>query len=597
METTVIYNGVTIKNVLTETISHDGEKESTGVDQLGVRVVYEGTGVVHCSAQTARIGVRLPSPLATGLDLLLSQLTKDRRPFQVYIGNSLLYDISPGAAEKNAPAGTVTANLEQMDLDNGPRTHVTVMKIISGYSAMIRFRVEFLIPNCGGGNAVNNSGLVNYRFWIAEDIDCKTWLTTRTYTGRIRVAHKNISPHALGRQVVIPPLQRGFKREVAGLHESQDGLHLDFTIRDQEMYAAAPFDQSLRQGAVDWSGYFAIAQSYPLNTMTEVNFTLTGPKSTGKDVLIRLGLQVMEAKTHSLSLFKSGAVAFNPQFGSSFLEHFAIREELDSNKIEFACKIRHTATFVQLGQLFAPNGKLAFGTLPPMDVGYDKDVAFYPPLTGSLTGIFLSLLQTPCQPAGIPQAVDPKPKPPKPPKRIPRQDDDSFTYRGQPTSASSVVSQSQVAGMYLDYLMDSDIHIRSGRIALPTGASRNSKANPLAVVRLCQDTATRDVRIEASRIHLPPELPKPNVAFKDQNGIGHTMIGDAEITAGAPILSADSRKFMHRAEMQICYALSRAPGSNDSIPVGAVPYRTSNFQDASRRLPPSIFIAPEKLLA
>ena len=70
----------------------------------------------------------------------------------------------------------------------------------------------------------------------------------------------------------------------------------------------------------------------------------------------------------------------------------------------------------------------------------------------------------------------------------------------------------------------------------------------------------------------------------------------AIVSAGAPQLSADNRKLLHTVSMKARYALSRVPNQNEPIPVGALPYRTTKFQDPSRMLPPGIFVDPRQML-
>ena len=116
------------------------------------------------------------------------------------------------------------------------------------------------------------------------------------------------------------------------------------------------------------------------------------------------------------------------------------------------------------------------------------------------------------------------------------------------------------------------------------------------MVQLYRPTAHREIRIEATRVRVPPVLPTPNVKFSDSNGIEHVQIGDANIIPSAPQLSADSRRLLYGMHMQIKYALSRPPKSGESVAVGSVPYRTSSPGDASRAIPKDIFVDPKTLL-
>lgn len=590
MQSRIVYNGVTISDVLTDTISHDVVKDSTGVDQAGVRVVGSFTGIVHVSAQN-QIGKQVTPTLGTGLNDLLSSLTKDRRGFQMYVGSSLLYDVRPGAAEPNAPNGTVTADLDKMDINNGPTPSVTINKLVSGYSATIQFKIEFTTPNCGGGYAKNNTGLVNFRFWIGEDIDCRTWLTSRTYMGRLRVAHKNVNPHALARQIAIPPQQRGFKREVISLSESEDGLHLDFTVRDQEIIAAAPWSPGGKFGAVDWNGVYQVSTSDGVRSIADITVQLTGPKGTSKEDLFFLAQKVVSQKIHMLD-FLDLKSAFA---GQAYLRHFGLKEVLQENVIEVSARLEHTGADAYAIGLFTPGKGATIGKpLGGLQIGFDDQVAYMPGQSATLTGMFLSVLQTPCSPAKMPQVTD---KPPKDYEQKYKEGSKEISPEKYiPKYTVDKPSDSHLSAMYLHYALDSELIANSGRLALPTGAASSSTASSFAVVQLYRPTSIREIRLEATRVGLPPELPTPNVSFADSNQIQHVQIGDAAITSSAPQVSADARKLLYGSHMQIRYAMSRPPRTGETVAVGALPYRVSGANDPSRRLPAEIFVDPKKLL-
>jgi len=587
VQTRISYNSVTILDVLTDGISHVPEYES-GVHQVGVRVRASFTGNVHTSNQDLH-GKRSPrAALGDGLNVLLKDLTIGRRPFLLTIGTSVVYDVRPGAVAPNAPRGAVTADLEKMDIDNGPKPQVEILKITSGTSATIRFTIEFVVPNCGGGYAKNTTGLVNFHFWIAEDIDCRTWLTTRTYTGRLRVAHKGISAQSLARQIAIPPQQRGVKRSVAQLAESEDGLHLDFTVVDQEIIAAPPWSPNGKYGAVEWDGIHQMStQAGGAVTVSDITLRLVGPKGTSKEDLFTLALRVVEAKTHFFALLKNN--------NSVYLEHFGMKDVLKDNDIEVGLRMRYTGSESYALAIWGLGGRFDMGKpIGDLGIGFDDQVAFQPGQSATLTGLFLSVLQTPCAPATMPQIRDtpvkeyePKYKPGA--KKIEPEGAVEKYPAEQP-------SPGHLSAMYLDYAIESDLIVNSGKLALPTGAASNSNSPSLAVIQLYRPTAMREIRLEATRVGKPPELPAPNTNFTDSNGIVHTQIGDANIVPTVPQLSADARRLLYGASMQIRYAMSRPPRIGESVSIGCLPYRTSSPGDSSRRLPADIFVNPAKLL-
>jgi hypothetical protein len=583
MQTTIKYNGILIKDILTESIRADDAKDSTGVDQLGLKFTVTGTGIVHMADQD-HTGYQVRS-IQTDLLGVIKALGKDRRPFLMAIGGLPFISVKPGAAEPNAPTGTTTTTLDMMDIDNGPIPSIVVTKITAGVSAHIQFTFTFTIPNCGGPGVTSSSGLVNFRFWVASYVNCQNWLETRTYQGKIRVAHKNINPHALARVVTIPPLQNGFMRKIIRWDEGENGLDLAFAFEDQEIVAAPPYNRFNGTGSAAWSGRLTHStDTLGATSLIEARVRLEGPKGTSILELADIALRVISQKIQYNKLVK-GAMAY-------FL-HFDIAEELAENIVECDAAIRHTGSQGDFVGLFSLENSPVIGQpMGDLGIGYDSNVVWQPGLSAPFAGLFSSILQTPCQPGRMPQT--PAVKPQK--YQSQTLSGSSQSDDGSTAMINSTASRSQLDHLYFDYRLESDYKLGTGRIALPTGAAANSNAATLAVVNLYRPTAMREVRIEASRLDKPPELPTPNVPFLDLNGISHTPIDVIDLSPAAPQLSADSRHLLYEVKMSAWYAMAQPPRIGQKIPVGTVPYRRTSGTDAARSLPPEIFLPPQLLL-
>lgn len=608
MQTAFTYNSVLVKDVCTEFWDLSSEKESTGVDQIGIRGQLVLTGILHARYKgdpfetpesEDHSGVRLNNFRADLMGLLKS-LSKDRRRFTLTIGGRTVFTVGPGAVDIAANGAGVSSNqeriLDNMDLDNGPKVSVQVVKITGGVAAHIRFSINFLIPNCGSGSAGTSdpSGLVNFRFWIHEDINCRTWLTTRTYMGRIRVAHKNINPQRVARLVTVPALEDGFQRQVVRWDESADGLSLDFTFQDEEKIASAPWNRLANVGAIDWDGSLTASTGNTFGFTGNIDFRLrlTGPKTTSKADLIGIGMLVAESKAR----FFEAASALQQQNGALvLLEHLAVTEQLHENSIEISATIRHTGGNIINGILSVGADQLLGKPMGNLGINYDPEKHFSPGQTAGTAGLFSSILQTPCAPARMPRpSGSPPPKPSTP--SVPSQNSGQTSYSSGLQPSSSAMSASQLTSMYLEYLLSSRVQVNSGRVALSTGAAKDSNASSLAVVNLHRPTAMRFINIDATRVNSAPQLPDPSKSFADANGIVHTLVDMADFEAQAPQISADNRKLVYRAQAHLAYAMSRAPKSGESLPVGCVPYRTASTSDPSRVLPANAFVDPATLL-
>lgn len=595
MQTTITYNGVLIKDVCTEGIEYSVAKDSTGVDQIGVKCQCVFTGVVHlrvkdgATTTTGHTGV-VVSSFPSGLADILGKLSKDRRTFILQTGKVTILEVRPGAIEPGQPQ--TPAPFDKMDIENGPIPSVQVTKITAGVSAHIRFTINFTIANCGANG--DPSGLINFRFWMHEEHDCRTFLTTRTYVGRIRVAHKNIDPKKLARVVTVPPLERGYQRQIVRWDESSDGLHLDFSMQDRERIASPPFNKSLGVGAIDWSGQVTASTGNTFGFTGTINFDLrlTGPKTTSVADLIEIGLEVADSKAR----FFEAVAVFGNKKAAVFLESLAVTEQFAENDISISAVIRHTGDNNIIGGIMGVGGGPPILGKPMGDlkIGYDPEY-FPPPVrTGGVGGLFLSVLQTPCKPAKMPNATT---------VATPKSTDVSFSAKaGEVESFDTLpttgvdASPSELANMYLEFLLDSEIHIHTGRIALATGAAQDSDAETAALVSLHKACACREIRIDATRLNASPELPDWTKEFQDANGITCKLIGDAKICGSAPQISADNRKLLFRSQAQLVYLMSRPPRAGESIPVGCVPYRVCSFSDPSRVIPAVNFVDPDKIL-
>lgn len=566
MKTEIIYNGVRIKDILTDGIDASPVKESTGVDQIGTRLIVEGTGVIHIATQDLR-GVRY-GDLADGLNDTISKLTKDRRPFTLKVGDSVVVNIQPGAAEPNAPAGTVTGFLNNMDIDHGPKPSVHVKAVLSGYSATISFRFEMVIPNCGDkAERLDPTGLINFRFWIAENIDYRTLLTTRTYSGRLRVAHKHISAHSFARMVILPTVPYGFRRRVVSLNESSDGLHLDFSVVDEEVYAVAPWFTFQGGGSIDWRGSFAVMTNNGVTSESEFNVELTGPKNVPKSQLIEIAFKVFLAKTHYLELYENDVHAL--------FRRFSVSESLHENKIEVSSHILHSGAgsyllgidgFGEFMELGMPLGDLGIG----YDPGYSN-----PALpTASLSGMFLSMLQTVCNPNKMPIVgtfVVLKGEPPE----TPLDDQQQPSQIVQKDEKARKKSMSQEKAMYIEYNQTSEYHQDSGIMALPVGTSSDNPKATFTNITLHQPTCIREIRTDATRTRYPPETAIIKSYF-DANGILCTPLGPAKVEHITPQIAADKRTPIHRTLSSVLYGLERPPRSDETLSFGSLPYLADN---------------------
>lgn len=569
----ISYNGIVIKDVLTEHIDQTIERDSTGVDPIGVRVNISVRGIVHLT-QGATLGLAVGPNLAVGQGVVTAALMHPRKRFTMTIAGNKLFDIYPGAT----PAGTTPApTLGQMDVHHGPTPKLEILQIIGDRSLRVRFSVEFVVPNCTGSQS---AGYLNMRFWVADDIDCSDWTTTRTYQGALRTYHA-INDPKLFRNVVMPPLQRGFVRQSIALHESSDGLSLNFTIVDKEVWAAPP------SPATSWQGNFTIAApgtaSEPMG-YAELRFTLKAPKSVAKLDLATLAMNIMDAKLHLKERLNN----------SVFAESITFSEDLAANAITAYARIRHIgAKPGDETNHFLNHFSTEFGK--PLTLGdYNKEIASLPHPTATLTGLFMSRLQTPCDPATMPQttddfAVDAIPPSPESPTQV-------YTSTGTEPYYDDSYSSSHREAPYSLSAISSSYDFDEANVVMPFGKSNAVGYDTSVVIPLHQPTCRREVRIEAARLGKWPEMPGRS-SFVDDNGIEHRLLTWQPMPS-PPQLSADGVKGLHRCDFVATYSLSRPPQGAEKLSVGKLPYHVTNARKGIdwRNVASTFFISPKEQL-
>jgi len=577
-DTWMRYNGIKIRDVLTDSIDQTVVADSTGVDPLYTRIEVTCTGTIHLTSGDLDHGYTLQGGFAAGWSAILAKLMQPRREFVYTVAGSTLFSIKPGAIRQGAPGGVATS-MAGMDVNNGPLPSAKITGIVSGRVARVQFRIVCHVPLCdtGGSSGSSNSGVINMRYWIAEDINGQDWTTTRIYQGRIRVAHAGINVHqAIRRHLVMPPLQGGFWRKSIKIQQAPNGLEADFTVIDEELWAQAP------KPAQWWDGHHTVSSPMAGGAIaeSELKVELKANKDVDKQDLLTLATKILEAKLHLFDMANQKR---------TFLLYAAYSDSLAHNHITAQAKIRHVGGRAGT-ELWNVIGK-DLGTPVLLD-DYNKEIQDYGHQTATMAGLFAQRLQDPCSPAEMPQTAnravgDTTPSP-----------GDTVVYitDGELTDHDPAYSTSHTEeGAYTDYTLTSEIRSKSGMIDLPVGdASNNPGVNgeaTVVVLPVHQGWARRTVRVTAERLNAWPELPAWN-DFTDDNGIKYTLLQVRPVPS-SPVLSADAKKTLHRVDMELVYSMSRPPRNNESLPLGRIPYRDdSQLTVASvTSVPASAFLA------
>lgn len=595
--TKIRYGDVVLENVLTNSILYEPVYDPTGVDPIGLKIVIDVVSTLHKSVRNlhgANVNWSLPSAagLATGLQDTLNEFCMPRQAFWMWIGGvPFMFVRGASTAEcdtwydaDEAGDGAVP------EIAHGPRVTAKILSVQGVNAVKCEFHFEMTVPiRCYNGAYEN---ILSLRWWIADDVDCSDWTTTRNYTGVLRVKSKKVNSHELARSHTLPPLTKGFRRERIGWHESADGLTLTFSITDKEVWANAPAP------ATDWEGSYTV--SFPqmgTTTEQELNFRLKSSKDVPKENLFNLAAAIIEAKLHWESIRKQGEADANMFVLSSSwsedLKHNAVSVNVRAKVFGGKTKDKNGALEgparklinigfkgkPELGQPLPPSlGTLWKGEDPPHPEwhnDYNKEDAFLPPdgKWATLAGIFVCALQNPCcrndlaDPSYTNQGTT----------EVTKSDEVIYDeYAENPLKdyedEAEYYSPSHLKAMYEYYRITNTIDVDTGWRAFPLGKQCNDSSydDTVAFSQIHCPVAVRTVRIHASRINAWPELPKP-IHWKESNGIKH-VLKSFRVEPNPVQLSADGRDKLCEVYAVYEYYLSRPPQKTELITVGRVPY-------------------------
>ncbi|MBE41887.1 MAG: hypothetical protein CL480_11380 [Acidobacteria bacterium] len=575
-ETNISYNGITLRDVLTESIDQQLVKEPTGVDPLYVKVHVSVTTLFHMS-NVDGLGLNLGSAgtLASGYNQVIERLMQPRRHFEMTVGDGVLFDVAAGHTRPgihSQGAGRLPQN--QLDVNHGPVTTVKVLDIVSAQSMRIQFGITMCLPYCSEPGQ-QPGGVISFRFWIAEDIDCADWTTTRVYHGRIRVADlsKNVLLE-LRRNYRFPALQRAFKRRKITLNQSTDGLELEFSITDQEQWAVAPAP------ATEWSGYHSITSPEPGGAVltSSIHVRLKAPNNVPKRALMQLAQKIMIAKLHYEDLRR---------LKQSWLQYASYKEIFEKNEVEANATVKLIGDDADIKLWNVADLNNTFGL--PLDdgavrlAGYDHTKAVIGSQTATLKGLFLAFLNDPCHVFGFPGD-----SPSSQGKETQRSNASvEVVDQGEELQASdSGYSDEHMASAYNVYKMSSDITTDLGVIQMPLGLRKVPTDPSVAFISLHQGVTERVIRIDAERLEAWPTLPEPKDFVDTTSKINHSLLSE-KIYPSAPLLSADGRKTLYHVRYELRFGLSRRPDySKGEIPAALLPYRKSKDGESD------IFVIP-----
>jgi hypothetical protein len=549
MSTSVIYNGVEIRKCLTKRFDQECVYDESGTDKLYDKFTIRVAGVIHRiylsdnptvgvsrTTEASTGGAMSPNGVATNEFLARRLLMEPRRPFRMAVSDAQLLACDPRLVEVEGDVGSSNGDVTIGDVNNGPKPkYCNITHIVGTETMTIEFEIEICKVECESPN--NFSGVLNNRWSMADQIDAD-WYTTRTITGRLRVADVALNPQAF-RNLAFPPLQNGFKRDAIETTTSLDGLTLDYKVVDKEIYAACP------EPATTWEGTHTMSTGDGSSTHAELNLWMQGPKDADKVTMIQAMAAIAQVKLNLLNL-------------DNFIEQAAIVDHLHANRVEMRILVNQSAVIPNpIALLNLPDN--SFGKIIELP-GYNRDVSRAP------------AAQT-TDAAEEPEAGDERSENPK-----------TYTYEGElptDTEIASNYNAEAAQGVYTYYEIESLYDSDHNTVVLPIAKSvgegaGDPEAPTCAFVRLAPETLRRRVRVTAIRLGRQPLLP---AARSITLGSQRIQILRARPIFKAPQLTADGKTRRHEFGMVLDYALARPALTGESFLIGKIPWDTSTVQE------------------
>jgi hypothetical protein len=573
MGTVVTYNGVKLVNCLTKEFLQEPQREPSNTDQehQKFRIVVESIVNYDTFSENnpdlgvARAGapVSPTSPNAPGVIVSARKfLAEDRKNFLMTIDDTTLLAATP-----------------LLDVNSGPKVIHSRITSLPAETFRFEFAIEISIVDCTPQSQTFK--VLNNRWSCTDDID-EMFRVTRHWQGRLRIANVALNAHMF-RGMVVPRLQRGWKRKRMHFTAAPNGLELHYEIVDQELAGEAPLRPAFKM-AITHSEAMTFGGA---NSVGEVSVRLEGTRRSNKIDLVKRAMQVIVAKLQ-LHVLKSG---------QGLIEHLMILDYSgdDQNIVEGRALLRRpvTATGNQ-----TPGEALGAIVLATMGVSLeqlglpnhdDSTCPNFGPHPATLAGLFACYVQSPCiDQHGMPQVVGETPQ---------GGGDDhgnedtqpTFSIENLPPLNSPKLSDQHGQFIYNFAQAESTVFRNENTVDLPIGRARNDKSPKTTMtVRLAPPTARRRIRMAAERVGAWPMLWKP-ANFKDGQGIKHTLL-DFSANCHAPQINSIG-DFFYNVEAEYLYSLDEVPNESTSFPVPALPWDQLSSEDA--RITGDAFIHPE----
>ncbi|MCP4539919.1 MAG: hypothetical protein GY832_22495 [Chloroflexi bacterium] len=605
MSTNVTYNGVRMSNVVTRQWDQEIVYDDSNTDLLYHKFKLRFEGVLHVQGNPLNRSRTWTAPesgstsaanAATLMDEVRTALGKPRKKLAVTIGGQSALICEPGTP--------LNVNHIHRDVDNGPKPKSVDIQHIAGDKL---FRVSFSIDCCKVecGSLTGPSAVLSNRWSISESMDDK-FFTTRVIAGRLRLGSA-VSPFTY-KNIVVPGLEKGFRRDRVSFVVAANGLEADYEITDAQTHTSAPWP------AVRMTGTHNEMTGSGVDFFSEVAVKLEGGPDSDKGLMFEQALQVVDSRLNMLKRRLNNDYHLEQ---AAMIDHFG-----DRNTVEVRFRIKQfpgtndDGTKRTVQDLLTNIGKTYLGTpieikplliaVPsshisgrsPLRHEYDRALNPEPEIHGwnvqggprNPAAVLLLLQcyqQSPCSNAHAIYGGSSIPGTPQTPGTETPTEYEASMVPVLPTEnpTSEVDTTSMAEGLYTYTRAETTYHTRRMKsqmpLARPTDAPPENDTS--VVLALARAVCQREIIVDAERTGEWPAIPEPVESYTDgdaSNPITATLLEYSD-KPFPPALSADVRKKVFRIKARYLYALSRPPTAAEKTQVGILPHTSHTADETS----------------
>jgi len=537
--TTLIYNGIAMKNCLTLEFNQSVKTDRTDTDVELHVISIRVRSTLHASDETLQHGFEISGGGNAGattaaMRTLQARLGQNRASLQYAVDDAVLLEVSPNN-----------------DLDSGPKVVDLKIVQIANFTFQIEFALKCSVVYCGNELAKDRKSndfgeqVLSNRWSLSDTIDANN-RTTRRWQGQARFKGMNPSPHSF-RNFFVPRLLKGYKRIRQDFLVDANGLDFSYAIEDQRRHAAPP------QPATDWRAtHTEIAEVNGSINHAEINVWLRGPDDVNRRELIAAGVAVCEARLGSLA--QSSVSSPNNASHSFLVEQARIVDHIDEPVVEVSYRIKRTAA----AESFASFSNLHIGESlqsaeQPIPNYEPDEFPIIKPYDGALpANIFYMHLKDICNSS---RSI-----------ATPKGTLDTFgnsqrkAEEKAPSFQQSTASLPEFTGfkfapahkqnVFTFYSGHSHYQTKSGKAVMPIATSSDQSGVAAKVIELHKPVTKRIIHIKAERVGKWPDLPRPESIELDA---GQHVLLDYDVILDDPEISANGAAYTYRAEMRAEY--------------------------------------------